>query len=177
MVCEAFSCGGSTMTALFTESEIQAILDDPKPITKKQLLRLKRLKRVNAKLSQFVQLRGKSGRKYVLSLRQSPKKPRDFSVILSLMSHGKQVNIIRCNGHHAPHQNPIEGTTIPADTCHIHQITERYQQYPGVSPEHFAVATVAYPPMLSAAMEYASFRFGIFVSDDGHRGGLYREFE
>jgi hypothetical protein len=81
----------------------------------------------------------------------------------------RPLNLIRCNGHHAKHPNRLENTIVPADTCHIHRITERYQKFSGVDPETFAEATAAYNSFETAVL-YMSESFGIYVSDDPYGG-------
>jgi hypothetical protein len=86
------------------------------------------------------------------------KKANAFSIILSYVSRGKDINLIRCNGHHAAHTNFLEKQQIPRNTAHIHQLTERYQLLG--KPEGYAEPTNEYHSAASA-LEYLCNRFSI----------------
>lgn len=166
------------MAAILTDAEIQDVLADRKPITLAAVAKLRKppLLKNHSQRSARVYITGSSGRKYVLGVRLSTARAMSFTVRLALVRNGKEINLIRCNGHHGPHKNTLEMTTIPANTFHIHVITERYQAFPGKDPEYFAQPTVAYNSF-AGAVDYCSFKFGIHVIDDKYKGGLFAALE
>lgn len=161
-----------------TDEEIAAILNDPKPISTRQLNRLKtpKPKKLNRNLTAGVDVIGQSGKSYRLSSRLSPTFPTVFSIILMLKYNGKWLNLIRHNGFHGAHPNRLEGTWIPANTFHIHRITERYMRFKVKSPEAFAEATDQFTTF-AGAVDYMAIRYGVYVHDDLYGGGLFRDLE
>lgn len=140
------------------------MLADPKKITQKALRILLNPAPVpNRKfdLAAKVSLTGASAREYELRTRRHATRPMSFSVILSLVAAGKVVNLIRHNGHHGPHPSEIEGIVIPENTCHVHRISERYQDLPHKTPESYAEITAAYTDF-RGAVEYMCGRYGLF---------------
>lgn len=168
----------SAMAQILTEPQIQALLSEKKLITAAQMARLmypRKTKTGRGGLSGRVKVTGKNGTRFILRARRSAKRPMEFSVILALAKGGrKQLNLIRCNGHHGPHPNWLERITIPRDTCHVHRITERYQLKPMYDPEQFATETLAYNSF-EHAVEFFCNNFGIFVK--GAPPNLLRDHE
>lgn len=166
------------MSKPFTDEEIATILLDRKPIRLVDLAKLKapKGKKNHQHFAASIQITGASGRAYRITARRNQIDPMDFSVILAVVTATGQTNLIRCNGHHGPHPNPIERTVIPADTCHIHQITERYQRIKVSAGERYAEATTAYTTF-EGAVDHLAWHFGIFVKDDPYRGGMFRDLE
>lgn len=152
------------MSHVYTEAEIADLLDDRKRITPQALRALSNpLASVVRKneLSAKISLAGESGRGFELRVRRSATRPMNFSVILSLLLKGRVLNLIRHNGYHAPHSLEIEKAVIPANTFHIHRITERYQGLPHKEPESFAEQTDAYTDF-NGAVEYMCGQYGLY---------------
>lgn len=151
------------MAAILTESQIKALLDDVKKIhrTYRRTLAPRRSKKGRQnELGWRLNTTGESGKKYRIYTRRSKLIENNFSIgLLYLESATKHYTLIRCNGWHGPHTNIIEGDTIPEDTCHIHFLTERYQQF-GHRGDHFAVATNEYRDFKSA-LEFFVANYGI----------------
>jgi hypothetical protein len=149
-------------------NEIAAILAEPKQTGRGQLARLRNVaeQKSRYRLARAA-VKCKSGRKLSLRVNVKSKKTNAFSIILSYVSRGKDLNLIRCNGHHGPHTNFLEKQLIPKNTNHIHQLTERYQ-IKG-KPEGFAVPTSEYHAAV-AALEYLCNRFSIIDAVDATRG-------
>ncbi len=163
------------MAHILNEQQIQTFLAEEKWISRAQVARLKHPRKCrNARnLSGRVEVTGKSGTRFVIRVRQSQNDPMDFSVILALSRpNRKQLNLIRCNGHHGPHLNHLDGTKISANTCHVHRITERYQACGIAEPERFAKATQAYNS-LESAVEYFCTCFGVHVH--GEEPNMFRD--
>jgi hypothetical protein len=171
------SLADNDMAQIITDAEINDLLSDRKAITSDQVRSLKKVKVFKNRRDKHseVSLSGESGKIYLATVRQSAKLPMDYSVILSLSRQdGSRTNLIRCNGHHGVHFNALEKHRIPAGTCHIHQITERYQNISISAPERYAVATLAYTD-LKRAIDYFAEHFGMYIADDGYAGGLFRD--
>src|SRR4051812_18625438 len=121
---EQSSFAAVKMSQILTEAEIEDLLAERKPITRLQVSILNSPRKLKHKreLWSQVHLIGEKGRKYIAAVRWSIKDDQSFSIILA---RGKgRLNLIRCNGFHAAHSNILEKNLIPADTCHIHRITE-----------------------------------------------------
>lgn len=171
------STGGLMARKIFTDQEIDAFLSDEKPITRSHVARLKNPKpsaRAQTNLKASIDVIGKSGRRYRVVATRNSRMTKKFSVILMTeLSADPPLNLIRLNGHHGPHPNPIEKDRIPSDTCHIHKATERYQRLKNKDAETFARATIAYVNF-EGAVDYLSIRFGFVVTDDPYQGGLFK---
>jgi hypothetical protein len=152
------------MSHIYAEAEIADLLSDRKRVTPQGLRSLLNplpsLVRKNELAAKIV-LAGESGKGYELRVRKSLSRPMSFSVILSLALKGRALNLIRHNGHHAPHLLEIEKTVIPANTCHVHRLTERYQGLPHKDPESFAEQTDAYTDF-KGAVEYMCGQYGLY---------------
>jgi hypothetical protein len=152
------------MPPLLTDDEIAVIRAERKPVTPRQrsvLLKPKRHSRHRDKVAK-VRVKGEEGRLYELRVRQNPRRPLDFSVIVS---HRRQI-LFRCNGHHLGiHPNRLEivagsGTThVPARSFHVHYLTERYQRFG--KPDGYAEPTVEFWSFESA-VAFACDSFGFF---------------
>jgi len=160
------------------DAEIAQFLAEAKPITRAQIHRLltpreprRRGARKDRRAS--VVCRGASGNKFVAFTRwyrENEFNPHDFSVgLLYVPPGGKGIILLRCNGWHGPHTNRLEksaqskNSKIPANTFHVHRITERYQEEKRV--ENYAEATDEFFSFASA-LHYMIDAFGFVVSDD-----------
>ena len=159
------------MSHVYTEAEIADLLADTKRITPQALRSLLNplpsLVRKN-ELAAKIALSGESRKGYELRVRRSVSRPKNFSVILSLVLKGRVLNLIRHNGHHGPHPLEIEKTVIPANTFHVHRITERYQGLPHKEPESFAEQTDAYTDF-KGAVEYMCGQYGLYFRKNPYK--------
>lgn len=159
------------MPVMLKEAAITHRLADRKRIRREDVATLKACATPKSKDHNQVtiEVTGESGKLYEIRSRRKsdPNDPMAFSIILSCTEGNRTVNLIRCNGHHEEHTNQIEknnghpDAVIPENTCHIHRITERYQEAKRL-PESFAVPTRAYSNF-DEAVEHMCSNFGISV--------------
>jgi len=121
------------MARIITEDQIARLLNDAKPLTFKQLNKLKNpQQQINQNLVSELSVVGKSKRKYRLHCRSQirGRSPNNFCVRLTTTFNSNDINIIRCDGFQIPHTNHIEHNAgngigkIPKHTCHIHRLTQ-----------------------------------------------------
>ncbi|MDD5260312.1 MAG: hypothetical protein PHD76_00535 [Methylacidiphilales bacterium] len=115
------------MPVQFTDSEIQALLLEGKPLPADYALRVvTKAKRGHRERELAVE--GEAGSDFVLKLRQSSINPLDFSVILCVVPKGKneEFRLRRHNGKSHEHTNKLE--RVKMYDYHIHMATERYQR-------------------------------------------------
>lgn len=156
------------MPRVLSDIEIAAILAEPKETGRGQLTRLENIAKGVSKYHRGrTKVRCKSGRKLSLRVSTNAKRANGFSVILSYLSRGREINLIRCNGYHGPHTNNLEKQTIPKGTFHVHRLTERYQAFG--RGEHYAEPTTEYCSAASA-LEYLCNRFSIIDGTDKNSG-------
>lgn len=168
---------GDSMRAAITEDEIAGLLADKKPISAAQLkcLMQPKMDKNSQHYRANIQLLGQSGREYTISVRRNANDAMEFSVILSIVRNKKQFNLIRCNGHHALHPNNLERSTIPADTCHIHRVTERYHQFGDKKATGYAEATSGYDSF-EGAVDYMARHFGV-QHPDGYKRHMFDDLD
>jgi hypothetical protein len=167
-----------TKMAAFTDQQIADMLRDPKPIPCEFQRWLKPRKlRGKPKAVRRREVTGRSGRKYMITVRVNLANPGNFSVILSCTHHGKDLNLIRCNGpKHNGHTNHLEKKKrikpfyIPPGATHVHRMTERYLDEPDFNPEHYAELCEEFSDLKSAVGYFVS-NFGIYFRD----GDYYSE--
>lgn len=83
-----------------------------------------------------------------MKIRQSVKRPSNFSVILIYKDANRNDHVIlRLNGDHGKHTNRLEKTVVYGP--HIHILTERYQQRTN-HPDGYAEATDRYSDLAGA---------------------------
>ena len=131
-----------------TDKEIQALLDEPKPLPADYQRRLvARPKRGHSEVELAVQ--GDGGSDFRIIVRQSLANPLDFSVILGYCPpNSNQVfRLRRYNGKSHEHTNTMERETFYG--FHIHQATERYQAS-GNREDTFAEPTDRYADVRGA---------------------------
>jgi hypothetical protein len=157
------------MSILFSDSEIDRILQERKKIGSRQFARLKRAAKgeKHGNFKKPVDLKTKSGRRLRLRISLNERDKKQFSIILSYVKGKSEIPLVRCNGHHGPHTNRLEKRAkrgiafIPQNTFHIHIITERYQNYD--KNQTYAEPTTEYHSAESA-LEYMCNHF--FISKD-----------
>ena len=165
------------MRNILSDVKIAELLQDPKPLLKKQVEKLK-TKFVAENKSRVSKLSVVSAgnMKFEITARGDarPDKAHKFSVILGYTWKGDPINLIRCNGPHGPHTNTIERALgagvveIPRDTYHIHFATERYQRVSEeTDAEFYAEPTTEYDS-LEGAVEYMCDHFGFYRADDSY---------
>lgn len=161
------------MAAILTDNEIALLLADPKPLYLKQIAALKRPRKgIRPTETQVaIDVDSSKGRRFRLIAKKMTKRPNGFSIIMAYLLHGKYTNLIRCNGFHKEHTNEIEKRNrigvqvIPANTCHVHILTERYQ-LEGLG-ENYAVPTMEYT-CFSDAIDYFCENFGCYRREGGY---------
>lgn len=127
---------------MITDTEIQKLIEDVKPIPYKVINSIKlKGKEDRRHLLWTHKIHSDSGNNFVLRIRQNTIFKDDFSVILLYEDDGSNLHIIkRYNGIHT-HTNKIEKSKIRG--FHIHTATERYQEK-GYQTEGYAEATETY---------------------------------
>jgi hypothetical protein len=116
------------MDAKYTDEKINKLIAERKSLHSGWREQLK-LRRKDGHKEYDLDILGEHGNMFRLKLRQSVEKPFNFSAILTVLRRPKSSSffrLLRYNGLHAPHTNPIEGNEI--DGYHIHRATERYQK-------------------------------------------------
>jgi hypothetical protein len=129
--------------AQLTDTQIQALIEEPKPLPPNMAARLRpRPKRGHKERD--LELTGATGSRFKLILRESLHDPLDFSVILAYRPRGSFIwlRIRRYNGKSHEHSNGIEHERFY--DFHIHTATERYQAMDGVAADSFAAITDRY---------------------------------
>ena len=105
-------------------------------------------------------IQSERGHRFRLTVRVNDQVANNFSVLVVWFTPtGEKILLIRCNGFHERHVNRIEKTVIPADTCHIHTITERYQVFG--KPDGFAEETYRYVDVRTA-IKHATTHYGFY---------------
>ncbi|HWB14581.1 MAG TPA: hypothetical protein VG826_35480 [Pirellulales bacterium] len=159
---------GARMATFLTEAEIKAILDDPKPVTKRYrsvMAPRPRKDRPN-QLGRRLNVRSVGGKTFKVYTSVNARLTNNFSIgLIWYPSAHEKLTLIRCNGWHEAHPNRIERTIIQPDTCHIHRITERYQLVG--KPEAYAEETTEYHDF-KTALQYFFSKFGFFLRDDDY---------
>jgi hypothetical protein len=165
------------MRRILTDIQISELLDDKKPIRRAYVRSLKtRLTPENRSLVSKRGITSDGGRVFEISARRDCRvdmHPKRFSIVLGFTWHGQRINLIRCNGWHAPHTNRIEENAasgviyIPRDKFHVHYATERYQ-IDDMSVEYYAEPTEEYDTF-EGAIEYMCDHFGFYLEGDEHR--------
>ena len=92
---------------------------------------------------------GENGNEFRIIVRQNPKKPLDFSAILTVLVplSNREFRLRRYNGANHTHINRIEREEI--NGCHIHSATERYQLR-GQPEDSYAQSTNRYRDLSGA---------------------------
>ena len=162
--------------AILTNAQIANLLAVPKPISRKQVVHLKTKGKANGRGDVESKVRvvtsGRGRRTFQITASKK-RRPLQFSIILSFSWYGRQINLIRCNGHHREHTNLIEERSkigvqaIPANTFHIHVATHRYQLEPESDAEAYAEPTDRYFSFVGA-IEFLCNHYGFYLEDDDY---------
>jgi hypothetical protein len=148
--------------AALTDAQIEALLQEPKPMPADWLLRL-RVKpgKIGHNVRDF-EVRGGHGSDFRIIVRQSAFNPLDFSVVLGYrpILGPRLFRLRRYNGRSHEHRNRIEGDRFY--DFHIHTATERYQLL-GMDEDSFANPTDRYGD-LSAACQALALDCGFSVA-------------
>ncbi len=135
--------------AVLTDAQIEALLQEPKPMPSDWLMRLRpRPGRIGHNVRDL-DVAGANGSDFRIIVRQSAVNVLDFSVILGYRpTLGPRLfRLRRYNGRSHEHRNRIEGDRFY--DFHIHVATERYQLL-GMDEDAFASATDRYADLSAA---------------------------
>ncbi len=154
------------MSRLLTDTEITALLAEPKPLPSNWSSRLTvREKAGQIHRQRELELQGDGEHQFRVVLRQNILNQLDFSIILIFVdADGTDYRLVRFNGRHpSQHTNKWEkrkGLSNWAfrNRFHIHKATERYQ-VDGLEVDGYAEVTERYDSFDSALTE--------FVNDNG----------
>ena len=115
------------MAAKYSESDIEAFLQERKPLPKDFRSKI-RLRDKRGHKEQELDIQGAGGNQFRLILRQSKFNVLDFSIILAYCPAGSNqlFRLRRYNGKSHEHTNTIESDRFY--NYHIHTATERYQE-------------------------------------------------
>lgn len=127
------------MAARYSDGEIQALIQEPKPLPDGWRAKL-RLKVKPGHRERDFDVGGAKGSEFRVILRQSRMNPLDFSVILGVRVPESNLifRLLRYNGRSHEHTNQLEGDTFY--DFHIHRATERYQES-GLREDAYATPT------------------------------------
>ena len=136
------------MAARYTDSEIQQLLGERKPLPEEYRKKLK-LREKRGHREAELSITGSAGTEFRLIARQNSLNVLDFSIILAACPAGSNqlFRLRRHNGKSHEHTNQIEQTTFY--DFHIHMATERYQEL-GTREDAFAEVTERYGDYESA---------------------------
>jgi hypothetical protein len=124
-----------------TDSEINALLNEPKSAEGDKVSYLRRWKPKEQFRECKIPLYSLVG-EFVIHLRQSNINIMDFSAILTFTRNKKSINLKRYNGSSHEHSNSLEKERFHG--FHIHTATERYIKRNPRKPESFAIETERY---------------------------------
>ena len=148
------------MAATYTDSEIAALVREPKPLPQDWRAQTRVHPKRGHKERELNFTSGEGG-KFRLILRQSTGNPLDFSVILAVQipQSNQLFRLRRHNGKSHEHTNHMEGETFY--DFHIHMATERYQEI-GSREDAYAEMTDRYSDFdgaIDRILEDAGFEF------------------
>lgn len=147
------------MDIKYTDKEINKLINERKSLPEDWREQLN-LRRKGGHKEYDLDIEGEYGNMFRLKLRQSVERPYNFSAILAVLRRPRSndfFRLLRYNGLHAPHTNPIEGNSF--DGYHIHRATERYQKR-GFDEDTYAEVTDRYDDLegaLNCLLEDAGF--------------------
>jgi hypothetical protein len=155
------------MQRVLSDAEIADLLLERKPVTRRfrSVLAPRRRKDRPSECGRRLNIRGEGGHLFRVYVKVIPHIKNNFSIgLVWVVSKREKYLLIRCNGFHETHLNTIEGTSIPADTCHIHHRTERYDLV-GKPMGYAADASLEFTNR-KAATDYFVTSFGLYIRDD-----------
>jgi len=135
------------MAAKYSEQDIEKLMRERKALPK-DYRQHTRIREKRGHKGYDMDIEGENGNHFRIILRQSSSNPLDFSVILAARSPSTNqlFRLRRYNGKHQ-HTNKIERTVLYG--FHIHQATERYQDY-GSKEDAYAEVTQRYGDLSGA---------------------------
>lgn len=165
---------------LLNEPTIERLIREPKiaPISLKQWMRPRKTRRKPKREMRRV-VHGKCGSVFEIHARRHVDLRHNFAITLMYLTHASRYRLLQFHGHHGPHRNRLEppgpDRSVPANVCHIHRITERYQAKVGLVPkieeDSYAFATEQFHDAESAFeafLDYCHFQYA-GLSYDRHR--------
>lgn len=110
---------------MLSDSEIQALIEDVKPLSSKVLKEIQLKNKENRAYKEYdLEVKSKSDKIFRIRIRANTINILDFSVILIYVDENRKYHILRrYNGKHS-HKNQIEKDKIR--DFHIHKATKRY---------------------------------------------------
>lgn len=163
------------MPRVLLEAEIAELLAEAKPLSKRYRVLLVPRKGKgglgnSAEKTRRLNLVGAKGNSFRIWVSVNPLQPNDFSIgLVWIASKTEKHDLVRCNGWHDEHPNKLERIKIPANTCHIHLLTERYQLAKRTSRLGYAVDASGCYGDFKTARDYFCSHFGFYLS--GHEYG------
>lgn len=160
------------MSIVFSDEQIQALIEEPKPLSADYRNRLA-LRNKRGHRSQALIVRGTGDHEFHLILRQSMTNALNFSVILGVTVPGtnRVFRLRRYNSQTHPHTNSLERSTIIYKP-HVHRATARYQEV-GTAEEAFAEPTERFSTLTEAVD--CMLRESGFILPEGAQLGLFEE--
>lgn len=155
---------------LLSESQIAEIFADRKPLTHKAKARLAAPRRRKGRRRSVAVaiVKSKSQRKYRIESSLAGSHPMKFTIMVWwLPPRRSRIHLLKLCGHHAAHTNTLERRArrgvqrIPANCCHVHWITERYQRFSREQGCQYAEPCSAYDS-LKSAIEYLGYHYGFY---------------
>lgn len=112
---------------MLSDSEIQALIEEIKPLSSKVLKEIQLKDKENRQYKEFdLEVKSNSGNIFKIRIRANTINILDFSVILIYVDKNRKYHILRrYNGKHS-HKNQIEKNTLR--DFHIHKATSRYPE-------------------------------------------------
>lgn len=149
------------MPRVLTDSEIDALLAEKKPLPDNWVMRLRPRPKSNQSYKhRSLELEGEEGHTFRIILRQNELHQFDFSIVLMFVDvDGPEYRLVRLNGRHSSqHTNKLEKRKNMADSTfrnrfHIHRATERYQ-LAGLDIDGYAEPTDDYDSFESALKKF-----------------------
>ena len=136
---------------MFSDSDIQKLIDDIKPLSSKILKEVKLKNKENKTYKEYdIEVKSNSGKIFRIRIRARTINVLDFSVILIYVDENRKYHILRrYNGKHS-HKNQIEKDKFR--DFHIHKATKRYPEA-GYRIDGYAEITDSYNNWKDALMK------------------------
>ncbi len=136
---------------MLSDSEIQALIEDAKPLSSEVLKEIKLKNKENRAYKEYeLEVESNSGKNFRIRIRENTINILDFSVILIYVDEKRKYHILRrYNGKHI-HKNEIEKNKFR--DFHIHMATQRYPEA-GFRIDGYAEVTDSYKNWKDALMK------------------------
>jgi hypothetical protein len=159
------------MARVLSDKEIADLLAEPKPVTRRfRSVIAPRQRRSNRmdEIGRRLRIVSDRKRRFLVWSKMDQRWPNKFSIgLVWLAAAGERVDLVRLNGWHPVHVNTIEGTSIPAGTCHVHIRTERYARTPRKEMGYAEACTQF--NNFQEAVSYFFSKFGFYLRDHKYR--------